>query len=139
MKKPFITGDTIVIPSSTEYLQDVDSFLEGVLRGYGATESTIADIAISASELVNNAIVHGNRADGERSVTVRIRNVDGRVSIAVTDQGGGFDPTHIANPVADENLLREVGRGIFIVRALMDSVDIEPGADGTTIIITKSI
>ncbi|MCM2273077.1 MAG: ATP-binding protein, partial [candidate division Zixibacteria bacterium] len=62
MDKPVISGDTIVVPSSTEHLADVDLFIEATLRGYGAQESVIADIAISVSELVNNAILHGNRS-----------------------------------------------------------------------------
>lgn len=139
MQKPVITGDTIVIPSNQNYLADVDTFLEGALRSYGVADSVIADIAISVSELVNNAIIHGNRSAPDRSVTVRVGQANGKVSIAVSDQGHGFNPEKIENPIEDDNLLKEVGRGIFIVRALMDSVDIDATPDGTTIVITKAI
>jgi len=57
MKRPVIKGNTIVVPSSHDYLPTVDEFVEGILRGWGTDESVIADIAISVSELVNNAIV----------------------------------------------------------------------------------
>jgi serine/threonine-protein kinase RsbW len=139
MQKPVITGDTIVVPSNTEHLADVDLFIEGTLRGYGAQESVIADIAISVSELVNNAILHGNRSAPDKDVTVRISREDSSVRISVADQGKGFNPEVIENPIEDDNLLKEVGRGIFIVRALMDSVDIAATAHGTTIVITKAI
>ncbi|MEW6412093.1 MAG: ATP-binding protein [Candidatus Zixiibacteriota bacterium] len=139
MKRPIISGDTITIPSSQEYLTDVDVFIEGILRGYGADESVIADIAISVSELVNNAICHGNKSSGEKTVQVSIGRNGGKVSITITDQGGGFDPHNIEDPLADENLLKEAGRGIFIVRNLMDSVEFGDVAGGTAVTITKSL
>ena len=61
MDKPTITGNRITVPSDTQFLTDVDVFIEGILRGFGVNESLIADIAISVSELVNNAITHGNK------------------------------------------------------------------------------
>lgn len=139
MSKPIISGNKITIPSNTEYLNDVDIFIEGIVRGYGADESVTADIAISISELVNNAIAHGNKVDPDTLVTVEISRKDRMVSICVTDQGGGFDPDEIDDPLADENLLKEVGRGIFIVKSLMDKVDIEPTEHGTAVTISKTI
>ncbi len=139
MQKPVIAGDTISIPSSQEFLVDVDTFVEGTLRGWGTDESIIADVAISVSELVNNAIMHGNRAQLDKPVQVRVTREDSKVKIFITDQGGGFDPSHIENPVEDGNLLKEVGRGIFIVRSLMDAVDFCPTEHGTTVIISKTI
>jgi len=139
MAKPVIKGDTIKVPSNPEFLPDVDVFLEGTLRGFGVEESAVADIAISVSELVNNAIVHGNKSSGEKSVTVRIKKSGGEVTVSVTDEGGGFDPSHVPNPLDDENLLHEVGRGLFIVRSLMDKVDVRATDNGTTVAITKTV
>lgn len=139
MDKPVINGDTIVIPSDQEFLSDIDSFVEGTLRGLGIAESVVADIAISVSELVNNAIVHGNKFAREKKVTVNLAHGNGSLTVSVTDQGTGFDPGHVPDPLAQENLLKEVGRGIFIVRQLMDKVEITASPRGTTIAITKSI
>ncbi|MEW5797261.1 MAG: ATP-binding protein [Candidatus Zixiibacteriota bacterium] len=139
MAKPIIQGDTIKVPSSPEFLPDVDIFLEGTLRGFGVQESVVADIAISVSELVNNAIVHGNKATLTKMVTVRITRAGNVVTVRVSDEGGGFDPTHVPDPLADENLLQEVGRGLFIVHSLMDKVEVEATGSGTTVAITKAI
>ena len=139
MGKPVIKGDTIEVPSDPEYLTDVDIFLEGTLRGFGASESTVADIAISVSELVNNAIVHGNKSVTEKTVRVSIARKNDAVTITISDQGDGFDPSSVPDPLADANLLQEVGRGLFIVRSLMDEVDVQPSSTGTTIAITKTI
>lgn len=140
MNKPVITGNTIVIPSNQEFLADVDIYIEGILRGLGADESIIADIAISVSELVNNAIVHGNRRVPNKHVSVTWSTPKPKVmAIRVTDEGDGFKPDEVADPLAEENLLKEVGRGIYIVRSLMDSVDINATDKGTTVTITKAI
>lgn len=139
MDKPIIKGNTIRTPSNQEYLADVDAFLEGTLRGWGVDESVIADIAISVSELVNNAMVHGNKSSPAKSVHVTLSKSGTSVTIAVSDEGDGFNPDTIDDPLAEENLLREVGRGIFIVKSLMDKVEISASPSGTTISITKDV
>jgi serine/threonine-protein kinase RsbW len=139
MDKPEITGNRITIPSSTEYLSDVDMFIEGILRGFGAEESVIADIAISVSELVNNAISHVHVDKVNPKVVVEINKNTNVVSVSVSDEGTGFNPDELDDPLAEENLLKEVGRGIFIVKSLMDSVVIKPSPNGTKITMTKSI
>lgn len=139
MNKPIISGDTIAIPSSQEYLTDVDVFIEGILRGYGADESVIADIAISVSELVNNAICHGNQSTEQKTVKVSISRDGKEINITIVDEGGGFNPDDIEDPLADENLLKEAGRGFFIVKSLMDRVEIGEDNGGTSVTITKSI
>ena len=90
-------------------------------------------------ELVNNAITHGNKLSVDLSVTVKVVKSGDEVSIEVSDQGRGFNPDGIANPISDENLLKDVGRGIFIVRSLMDKVDVNPSSRGTRVTITKKL
>ena len=139
MDKPVIVGNAITIPSSDEYLMDVDSFLEGTLRGQGIDESLIADIAISVSELVNNAIFHGNKGQTEQTVKVTVNYDSKKVTISIKDNGTGYDPSEIADPVADENLLKEVGRGIFIVKSLMDLVETKTADGGSVTTIVKNL
>ncbi|PWB74758.1 hypothetical protein C3F09_03455 [candidate division GN15 bacterium] len=139
MDKPIISGDTIIIPSSQKHLVDVDLFIETALRRFGTPEALIPDIAISVSEIVNNAVMHGNKQAGDKVVTVQITRENNTVLISVTDQGSGFDPSEIESPIENENLLKAVGRGIFIVRSFMDTVEFRPGPDGTTVIIGKAI
>ncbi len=139
MKKPIISGNTIRVPSDQAFLPDVDDFLEGALRENGVDESVIADIAISVSELVNNAMMHGNKASPDKMVKVTVSLKQKTATITVSDEGGGFQPDVIDDPLADENLLKEVGRGIFIVRSLMDKVDISASEKGTSVSVSKAI
>jgi serine/threonine-protein kinase RsbW len=139
MHKPLIKDNVIKIPSSEDYLVDVDNFVEGILEGFGLDKSTIADIAISVTEVVVNSIIHGNKSILEKEVTVAVSRKNSSIEIVVTDEGEGFNPEEIEDPVSEDNLLKEVGRGIFIVRSLMDKVEIEPSKSGTKITLTKDV
>lgn len=137
MKKPVIAGNTIEIPSSQDFLPDVDSFIEKILKKLGIDKSTIADIAISVTEMVINSIVHGNQSNNEKSVKISLSGDKEEVEIQIADEGGGFDPGAVENPIDEKNLLKEVGRGIFITKSLMDSVNFETNPDGGTVVILK--
>lgn len=139
MTGPIIKDNSITIPSLQDYLPDVDNFIEGFLHGFGIDKSTIADIAISTTEAVVNAIIHGNKSILEKKVIITILKRESMVEITVTDQGQGFDPNDIDSPIDDDNLLKEVGRGLFIVKSLMDEVKIEPSSNGTKITLIKNI
>ncbi len=130
----------LTVPSIPDRITQVDEFLEANLQKAGIADEIISDIAIAVTEIVNNAIDHGNAGDPEKMVKMNVTISAEEVAIEVTDEGGGFDPGAVADPLAEENLLREVGRGIFIVRHLMDTVSINgvPGK-GTTVRAVKKL
>lgn len=133
------SNNSIEIPGSQDYLADVDDFLEGWLRQRGVPDDTVADLAIAITELVNNAIKHGSKS-GPGRVALYLCYERGEVEATITDHGRGFDPDRIPNPIAEENLLKEIGRGIFIVRSLMDDVQFNfPPEGGTRVTIRKKI
>ena len=128
----------IIIPSSLDYLETVDRFVENKLKKEGWDKDQIADVAISLSEVVTNAIVHGNKSDPQKKVSVQVSLKPDEIMICVTDQGTGINSSCIPNSIDKENLLKETGRGIFIVRSLMDNVEIENKENlGCCIKITK--
>jgi len=132
--------ETIAFPSTTDQVARADDFLESLLRERGVSEDTIANLAIAVTELVNNAIKHGNRLIKEKMVTVTIRFYSGKVEVTVSDEGEGFNLECIPDPLADENLLKEIGRGIFIVKSLIDDVNFQfPPEGGTKVTITKNL
>jgi serine/threonine-protein kinase RsbW len=139
MNKPQISGNTITIPSQEKFIATVDEFVEGFLKRHVTDESVIADIAISVSELVINAISHAGGKSPDQLIVVEIGKTNGEIKISVSDQGSGFNPDEIDDPLADENLLKETGRGVFIVRSLMDTVNVETSEQGTKVTITKAI
>jgi serine/threonine-protein kinase RsbW len=97
-------------------------------------EDTIHWIGVAVRESVINAIKHGNREDRAKLVTVEFTFAPpadpGELVVRVVDQGEGFDPGEIGDPLAPENLLKSSGRGIFFMRSFMDEVDIHPASEG---------
>ena len=116
-------NNQIIIPSSLDYLSKVDQYVEGKLRKLGVDKDKLIDIAISVTEAVTNAVVHGNKNDLKKKVRLKLKADSSRVEITVEDEGDGFDPSSIRSPLEEGNVLKEVGRGIFILRSLMDKVN----------------
>ena len=85
-------------------------------------------VGVAVRESVINAIKHGNRSDRSKHVTVEFTTrpapVPEELVITIRDQGSGFDPETIADPLAPENLLKSSGRGIFFMRSFMDDVQL---------------
>ncbi len=140
MNKPKIFPDGIVIPSSTDYLAEVDQYFEEKFSSAGVDDSIRTDIAISVSELVNNAIIHGNGSDESKEVDIRFSVTSSELRIVVCDQGKGFDLKQVDNPIDDDNLMREVGRGIFIVKNFVNEVNVsKTPSGGTCVEIVKNL
>lgn len=138
MNKAVKENNRIIIPSSLEYLREVDDFIENKLKEKGLDQSLVTDIAISVTEVVTNAVCHGNKGDPKKKVYVSLQVEKNQVTVKIQDQGGGFNYQHLENPLAEENLLKETGRGIFIVRSLMDEVKFEIVPDsGTAVVLVK--
>jgi serine/threonine-protein kinase RsbW len=100
----------------------------------GLDEDAVHWIGVAVRESVINAIKHGNREDYRKLVTVEFTfapRVDpSELIVRVLDQGEGFDPDEIADPLAPENLLKSSGRGIFFMRSFMDDVSLRRASEG---------
>ena len=102
-------------------------------RTVGLDEDAAHWVGVAIRESVINAIKHGNRNDASKRVFVefetRVQQV-AELLIRVRDQGEGFDPEELANPLAPENLLKSSGRGIFLIRNFMDDVQLRRAPEG---------
>jgi serine/threonine-protein kinase RsbW len=97
-----------------------------------------SDVEMAIPEALANAVLHGNLRDPRKEVRISCRVQPGRgTSIVVRDEGQGFDPTKVPDPTAIENVLSLSGRGIHVMKALMDEVHFERG--GTVVHISKRV
>ena len=121
--------------STFRMLDLVQQMSDAVGRQTGLTDDQLYDVGVAIRETVINAIRHGNRQDVARQVSVEWRGSarDG-LSILVSDEGSGFDPEAIADPLAPENLMKGSGRGLLFMRAYMDEVDISLRPGGGTVV-----
>jgi len=138
MKKKTDQNQTISFPSDVEYLEKIEKTSAKIAAAAGFDESTVDDISIALTELVNNAIHHGNKNDINKKVTVSFKVDEKKLSISISDQGAGFSPSAINDPIHPDNLMADNGRGIYLVRALMDDVDYKINETGTDVIISKN-
>ena len=127
----------LAVASRFENIELVQAVVEDLLRRLELGEDERHWIGLAVREAVANAIKHGNGGDPGKQVEVEVRVDGGEVEVAVRDQGQGFDPAGVADPLAPENLLRPGGRGIFYMRSLMDNVEYRFGADGGTEVLLR--
>lgn len=79
-------------------------------------------LLVVLTEAVNNAIIHGNKGNSAKKVVVTCMREKDTLIVKVKDEGNGFNPDEVPNPIHEENLLRETGRGVFLMRQLMETV-----------------
>jgi serine/threonine-protein kinase RsbW len=120
-----------------DMVQTVLSHLSGVV---GFDDESTHYMTVALRESVVNAIRHGNQGDEQRRVQVEFIVGDGTLEVRVQDEGRGFDPTSVPDPVAEENLLKPDGRGIFFMRSFMDVVEYAfPPNGGTVVRMVKRV
>lgn len=130
----------LAIGSRFENIELVQAVLADALENQAVDTETRHWIDIAVREAVANAIKHGNRLAAEKRVEVDLEVTDGELVVRVEDQGAGFNPTELGDPLAPENRLRPSGRGIFYMQRFMDSVayDFLPGG-GTVVTLRKRV
>ena len=100
----------------------------------GLDEDATHWVSVAVRESVINAIKHGNREDRDKHVTIEFelspRAHPAEFVVEVLDEGEGFDPDHVANPLDPENVLKSSGRGIFFMKNFMDDVRIARRPEG---------
>ncbi len=120
--------------SAFEMLDFVQVVSDHIGRSIGLDDDAVHWVGVAIRESVINAIKHGNRQDVSKHVFVDFETAgsDGldELVIRVRDEGQGFDPKAIADPLAPENLLKASGRGIFLIRSFMDDVQLQRSPEG---------
>lgn len=137
MPATHVADVNLSIDSQFENIELVQVLLEDSLQRLDLDEDSRYWIGIAIREAVANAIKHGNREDPEKQVTVRVRVVKQVLTIEVQDEGEGFEPTEVADPLAPDNLLKPDGRGIFYMKRFMDDIDYSFGPDGGTLVTLR--
>ena len=119
--------------SAFEMLDFVQVVSDHVGQTLGLDDDTQHYVGVAIRECVINAIMHGNRNDSSKHVFVEFSTANAPhsvLTIRVRDQGEGFDPDTLADPLAPENLLKATGRGIFLIRSFMDDVQLRSAPEG---------
>jgi serine/threonine-protein kinase RsbW len=126
------------LPSRIEAIGEAAEAATDAARRLGFAEDALFGIDLAVREAVTNAVLHGNRSDESKPVEIGVAGTDDGLVLTVRDQGEGFDLGTVADPTAEENILKASGRGILFMRTFMDEVTWErPTEGGTLVRMTK--
>ena len=127
------------IESNPHNLITVEEFINYFAVDLHVNEDKMAGLLLSVTEATTNAIIHGNKSDESKIVTIDVRKEADKIVIKVKDQGKGFDPGIVPDPTETENLLKDSGRGLYLMRVYMDDVQYNITPEGTEIILILNL
>ncbi len=137
MKDGYVVVDSLSIPSDFGAINQVESLIDEVCSKLAVNEDYYGNVLIAVTEAVNNAILHGNKQDASLNVDVFVGDKETDFCFSVKDQGDGFDYSVLPDPTAPENIEKEDGRGIFLMRSLAEEVEFEEGGKNVNIYFSK--
>ena len=128
------------MPSELRHLDGVLDYLNERMLRLGIINDDDSEVLVALDEAIVNAIKHGNKLDEEKRVFVVFTLEPRTFDVSVRDEVKGFDPGLVGDPLAEENLLKADGRGIFFMRSFMDDVSYSfPPAGGTVVHMRKRL
>ena len=130
----------ITITSRFENIELVQVIAEHICESAGLDDDGSHWVGMAVREGVANAIKHGNRLDERKRVFATFEVVNSHLAIRIRDEGEGFDPNQVADPLNPQNLMKTSGRGIFYMKTFMDQIDFTFLADkGTELRMSKDL
>jgi serine/threonine-protein kinase RsbW len=122
-------GETqmLELQSKPDSLSVVERMIEDVRDNYQVSEDTFGNMLVALTEAVTNAMYHGNKSDPEKKIRIQYGCVHNTLTFTIADEGKGFDFYNLPDPTAPENLEKECGRGIFLMKNLADQLIFSDG------------
>jgi serine/threonine-protein kinase RsbW len=137
MKEGFTIIEQVKLPSDFASLVEVENLIDKVCADLGVQEDAYGNVLIAVTEAVNNAIQHGNEENSNLFVDVAVGDKETEFCFRIKDEGIGFNFNSLPDPTAPENLLKESGRGIFLMRNLADEVEFDGEGNSVNIYFSK--
>ena len=124
------------VPSNPEFLPEVEEFIIQIAEENNLSEDKFNNLALSVAEAASNSIVHGNKSDREKLLQIKVIVDEKIFKIIFKDEGTGFNPRAVPDPTKPENILKDNGRGIHIMRTFLDDLTYNFLPHGTETILT---
>lgn len=126
------------LKSSFTESEKIPGFVESIQKKAGLEDEASGKLMLLLSEAVTNAIVHGNKEDPSKAVKVFVTIEPEAIISTVVDEGEGFDPNRdVPDPLAEENLLKDSGRGVFLLNEMSDLVEYFDDGRGIKFVIYR--
>lgn len=125
----------LILKSTPKEISKVEPFLKKMNKYIDFEEIQFHNLLVATTEAVNNSITHGNLRDPKKLVEITVAASTTSIEIHIFDEGKGINLENIPDPLDEKNLLRENGRGIFLMQQFMDSVKFKHSATGSEVIM----
>jgi serine/threonine-protein kinase RsbW len=125
------------IPSEMKLIYVLDAVISEILREMEFDDEAVEQANLAVIEAGTNAILHGNGNDPNKRVHFQFLVGEDKLTVIVKDEGRGFDPDKVPNPLDPENLFNTTGRGIFLMRTLMDEINYSKNGTEVQMVIYK--
>jgi len=130
----------LVLASSLDSVDTAENRAVAAAERAGLPEEDVFRFGYAVREAMVNAVVHGNRYNANKTVAFRIWESATSIEVMIKDQGDGFNAASLADPLAEENLLCQSGRGLTLIRAFVDELRVMPAdGGGTAAILRKNV
>jgi len=133
------TNYYLEIESTPNNLITVEEFVNYFAVDLGLGEEKINGLLLAVTEATTNAIIHGNKNNSLKLVRIYVTVEDHILTIKIKDEGNGFDPSIVPDPTNPENLLKDSGRGLYLMKVYMDEISINVTPQGTETILKLKI
>lgn len=127
------------ILSDPNSLPKVEEFLQRIGNENQLEKIKLNNLVLSINEATTNAMLHGNKGQIEKKVKIAISVNNSKIKAVIKDEGKGFDPTKVPNPTHPENLFKESGRGLYIMKTCTDIMNYNFTSEGTELILIMNI
>lgn len=129
---------SLEIESDPNNLITVEEFVNYFAKDLGVSDERMNGLLLSVTEATTNAIIHGNKCNLDKKVYIDVIVENENIIIKVKDEGDGFDPANIPDPTEPQNLLKDSGRGVYLMRVYMDDLKYNATPEGMeTILMLK--
>ncbi len=116
----------VLLDSTLESVDEAESIVLRMAGEAGVEEDDLHALGMAVREAAVNAVVHGNRYNSRKKVHLNVSRTPDQLSIVIGDEGEGFEQESIPDPLAPDNLLRQSGRGLLLIRAFVDEFELRP-------------
>ena len=127
------------IESDPNNLITVEEFVNYFCKDVNLPDEKLANVFLAVTEATTNAIIHANKCDTNKIVTIDAYVENSKLIIKIKDEGEGFEPGNIPDPTEPENLLKDSGRGIYLMRVYMDDMEYRRTPSGMELVFTVNL
>ncbi|MEW5842268.1 MAG: ATP-binding protein [Bacteroidota bacterium] len=127
------------VPTDPDLLPELEEFIIEIAQKSNLNKDKFNSLALSFSEAASNSFLHGNKLDKKKKIKITVKVNEEKITLIIKDEGKGFNINTVPDPTKPENILKDSGRGIHIMRSFLDELKYNFTPTGTETILIISL